>query len=119
MRQTHGKFFWLDADIGPDCDDAAALAIFLSPAAEGRAIPLGITHCTGDRFWLPTIDAIQRAFGVSLPLGTCSNAEFSKDVSVYTRTITERFAHSFPENQPQPDALYAMNSAPFPMGALR
>ena len=33
--------------------------------------------------------------------------------------IAERFAHSFPENQPQPDALYAMNSAPFPMGALR
>lgn len=119
MRQTHGKFFWLDADIGPDCDDAAALAIFLSPAAEGRATPLGITHCTGDRFWLPTIDAIQRAFGVSLPLGTCSNAEFLKDASVYTRAIAERFAHSFPENLPQPDALYTMNSAPFPMGALR
>lgn len=104
------KFFWLDTDIGPDCDDAAALAIFLSLAAEGRAIPLGITHCTGDRFGLPTIDAIQRAFGVSLPLGTCSNAEFLKDASVYTRAIAERFAHNFPENQPQPDALCAMRN---------
>lgn len=104
------KFFWLDTDIGPDCDDAAALAIFLFLAAEGRAIPLGITHCTGDRFGLPTIDAIQRAFGVSLPLGTCSNAEFLKDASVYTRAIANRFAHCFPENRPQPDALCTMRS---------
>ena len=104
------KFFWLDTDVGPDCDNAAALAIFLSLAAEGRAIPLGITHCTGDRFGLPMIDAIQRAFGVSLPLGTCSNAEFLKDASVYTRAIAERFTHNFPENQPQPDALCAMRN---------
>ena len=103
------KFFWLDTDIGPDCDDAAALAIFLFLAAEGRSTPLGITHCTGDRFGLPTIDAIQRAFGVSLPLGTCSNAEFLKDASVYTRAIAEHFAHGFPENQP--DALCAMRKA--------
>ena len=61
---------FLDTDIGPDCDDTAALAILLQLCREGHARLLGITHCTGSPYGLGTIDAVCRLFGVQVPMGT-------------------------------------------------
>ena len=48
----------LDTDIGPDCDDAAALAMLNLYADQGLCRILGITHCTSNPYGAGTIDAI-------------------------------------------------------------
>ena len=40
----------LDTDIGPDCDDAAALAMLNLYADQGLCRILGITHCTSNPY---------------------------------------------------------------------
>lgn len=98
---------FLDTDIGPDCDDTAALAILLQRCREGRAALIGVTHCTGSRYGLACIDSICRAFGVRVPLGTCADQSFLSDgVALrYTKPVSETFPHGFPPDAPQPDAL--------------
>lgn len=101
---------FLDTDIGPDCDDTAALAILLQLCREQRAELLGVTHCTGSRYGLAAIDSICRLFGVQVPMGTCADRGFL-DVETtycYTPTLAEQFEHGFPPDAPQPDALDAM-----------
>lgn len=100
---------FLDTDIGPDCDDAAALAILLQLCREGYANIVGITHCTGSPYGLGTIDAICREFDVQVPLGTCNNPDFLSDGSAlsYTPTVCARFANGYPPDKSQPDAVDA------------
>lgn len=100
---------FLDTDIGPDCDDTAALAILLQLCREGHARLLGVTHCTGSPYGLGTIDAICRLFGVQVPMGTCNDPGFLSDgpALCYTPAVCERFAHAFPPGGTQPDAVDA------------
>lgn len=101
---------FLDTDIGPDCDDTAALSILLERCRQGRAKLLGVTHCTGSPYGLAAIDSICRLFGVSVPLGTCADKNFLSDEKMtrYTRAIAEQFDHGFPPDAPQPDAVDAL-----------
>lgn len=101
---------FLDTDIGPDCDDTAALAILLQRCREGKAKLIGATHCTGSPYGLAAIDAICRLFGVSVPLGTCADKDFLSDGPslCYTPAIAGQFGHGFEPAQPQPDAVNAV-----------
>lgn len=101
---------FLDTDIGPDCDDAAALAILLQLCRENRAELMGATHCTGSRYGLAAIDAVCRLFGMQVPLGTCADHGFLDVESTYcyTPTLAETFEHGYPPDAPQPDAMDAM-----------
>lgn len=101
---------FLDTDIGPDCDDTAALAILLRLCQEGRSRLLGVTHCTGSPYGLATIDAICRYFGVSVPLGTCPDRGFlsSEEATRYTRPISQTFEHGFAPDALQPDATQTL-----------
>ena len=107
------KNIFLDTDIGPDCDDAAALAILLQLCREGEGRLLGVTHCTGSLYGLGTIDAICRLFGVRVPLGTCDRPDFLSDEKAltYTPSVCAGFPNSFPPKPPQPDALEAFCAA--------
>ena len=100
---------FLDTDIGPDCDDTAALAILLQLCWEGHARLLGVTHCTGSPYGLGTIDAICRLFGVRVPLGTCNTPDFLADgpALCYTPSICGKFPNGFPPGDAQPDAADA------------
>lgn len=104
---------FLDTDIGPDCDDTAALAILLQLCREGHARLLGVTHCTGSPYGLGTIDAICRLFGVRVPMGTCKDPSFLADgpALCYTPSVCEKFAHGFPPGAAQPDAVDAFLEA--------
>ena len=101
---------FLDTDIGPDCDDTAALAILLQLCREGKAQLLGVTHCTGSPYGLAAIDSICRLFGVQVPVGTCPDRGFLSDAIhvCYTRLIAERFEHGYPPESAQPDAVDAL-----------
>lgn len=103
------KPVFLDTDIGPDCDDTAALAILLQLCREEKARLLGVTHCTGSPYGLGTIDAICRLFGVQVPLGTCNDPQFLSAGAAlcYTPSVCEKFTHGYPPDAPQPDAVDA------------
>ena len=104
---------FLDTDIGPDCDDAAALAILLQLCREGEGRLLGVTHCTGSPYGLGTIDAVCRLFGVKVPLGTCNQPGFLSDerALVYTPSVCEKFPNSYPPDAAMPDAADAFIQA--------
>lgn len=110
---------FLNTDIGPDCDDTAALAILLQLCREGRASLLGVTHCTGSPYGLAAIDAICRPFGASPTLGTCADKAFlaSGSALCYTPAIAAAFPHGYPPGAPQPDALNALMQALSPVPA--
>ncbi|MDI9521322.1 MAG: nucleoside hydrolase [Bacillota bacterium] len=111
MNQLINVF--LDTDIGPDCDDTAALAILLQLCKEGHARLLGITHCTGSPYGLGTIDAICRMYGIQVPMGTCDDPGFLSTGTAlcYTPSVCEKFANSYPPNEPHPDAVDALVQA--------
>lgn len=103
----------LDTDIGPDCDDAGALAILNQFCADGACEILAITHCTGSPYGLPTISAINRCFGLRAPLGTCTDRDFlsSGEALRYTQEIAKSFPHDYPEGVPQPAAVPVFREA--------
>ncbi|NLG24545.1 MAG: hypothetical protein GX558_04265 [Clostridiales bacterium] len=66
----------LDTDIGPDCDDAAALAIAHVYAAAGRAELAAVMHCTSSPWGVGAIRAINRWYGRDTPVGTLADPGF-------------------------------------------
>ena len=61
----------LDTDIGPDCDDAGAMAVLHVLANNNEAEILGIMCCTSSQWGAPCIDAINTYYGRGyLPVGT-------------------------------------------------
>ena len=109
MTETPTAVF-LDTDIGPDCDDTAALAILLSLCRRRGLGVAGITHCTGSPYGLAAIDAICRRFDLHPPVGTCAVRGFLSSGAAlrYTPAIAERCPHGFPPVWPQPDAADAL-----------
>jgi inosine-uridine nucleoside N-ribohydrolase len=60
----------LDTDIGPDFDDAGALAVLHSMADSGRVEILGIMACNKDSLVVPTINLLNTYFGrPAIPVG--------------------------------------------------
>ena len=53
----------LDTDIGPDCDDAAALALTTIYTRKSGARLLGVTHCTSCPWGVGAIRAILKWYG--------------------------------------------------------
>ena len=52
----------LDTDMGPDCDDAGALAVLHALADRGKASILGVMYCTSIPTGPACIDAINRFY---------------------------------------------------------
>lgn len=104
---------FLDTDIGPDCDDASALAVLLDLCKKGYANIIGITHCTGSSYGLATIDAITRLFNTDVPVGTCANKSFLCDGASlsYTPSVQKRFFNRYAPDSYQPDASDALIAA--------
>jgi len=97
----------LDTDMGPDCDDAGALAILHGLADRGEARILGITHCTSNMYGPGCIDAINRYCGRSdIPVGTLKKSGFliGKDCEKYNRYITENYSNVY-KDSPAQDAV--------------
>jgi inosine-uridine nucleoside N-ribohydrolase len=96
----------LDTDIGPDCDDAGALAVLHALAVRGEAEILAVTHCTSNPFGAGCIDAINRFCGRgNIPVGTLSRPAFLDEGQYqrYNKYITLHYDNAFRDRQP-PDA---------------
>lgn len=97
----------VDTDIGPDCDDAGALAILHCLAERGAARILGIMHCTSSIYGAGCIDAINRYFGrTDIPVGTLKKEGFlsGKGYETYNRYITENYHNEY-KDCPAQDAV--------------
>ncbi|MDF2958478.1 MAG: nucleoside hydrolase [Paenibacillus sp.] len=98
----------LDTDIGPDCDDAAALAVLHALAGRGEADILGITHCTSSPWGAGCIDAINRYYGRSdIRIGTLKEPGFldGEPYRKYNRFICESYPNPYSRGKQPEDAV--------------
>ena len=88
------KKIFIDTDIGPDCDDAGALAVANRLHNEKKIELLGVTHCTSDIGGAYTVCAINQWFGnFGIPVGQTAEKGFldSEDCKSYTKPISAEF----------------------------
>ena len=90
----------LDTDIGPDCDDAGAIAILNKLCDFGEAKILAIGNCTVHPEGACCIDAINWYYGRhQIPVGTLRSSEGpgkdDENYLKYNKYISENYEHSF------------------------
>lgn len=101
-----GKTLLIDTDIGPDCDDAGALAVAACLAKRYR-VPVGaVVSCTSSPYGAPCAEAICRFCG--LEVGVFAE---NKQPGLLTRAHNMRYnreiAGRFGEKKTYPDAVTA------------
>ena len=82
----------LDTDIGPDCDDAGAMAIMFEMLEKYGIRLLGILNCTSNIYGNATIRAISEYYGYDeIPVGSHKGAAVLPDNSKYSKEITKKY----------------------------
>lgn len=84
--------YLLDTDIGPDCDDAAALALAVCCARRRGEKLLAVTHCTSSPWGAGAIRAILEWYGAQdVPVGTLKEPGFltGPEYERYNRALAE------------------------------
>lgn len=83
----------LDTDIGPDCDDAGALALLCSYAREYGFPILGVGHCTSNPYGAGCVDGIAAYCGYpQLNIGTWPGKGFLEEHIDYNKEVAIRFS---------------------------
>ena len=98
------KNILLDTDIGPDCDDVAAVALLNLYADAGLCNILGIGHCTSNPYGAGAVDAICRYYGrPDVQIGTFSGKGFLTDEKcmIYNRKLTMTLPNRYRETHPE------------------
>lgn len=98
------KNILIDTDIGPDCDDVAALAMLNIYANRGLCRILGIGHCTSNVYGAGAIDAICQFYGHSdIEIGTYKESGFLCDnkCTIYNKVLAEEFPNRYQSSQPE------------------
>lgn len=99
----------LDTDIGPDCDDAGAVAVLHALASLGEVEILGMMHCTSSKWGAGCLDALNTYYGrPDIPIGTLKTSGFLDDDSVhakYNKGVAEHYPNRFREGAEPPDAV--------------
>ncbi|WP_020618722.1 nucleoside hydrolase [Paenibacillus daejeonensis] len=98
----------LDTDIGPDCDDAGAVAVLHALSRLGEAHIVGMMHCTSSRWGAGCLDALNTYYGRSdIPVGTLKDQGFLDEerYASYNRRIAVQFPNRYRGEHLAPDAL--------------
>jgi len=109
----------LDTDIGPDCDDAGAVAVLNALADRGEAEILAMACCVSSPWGAPCLDAINTYYGrPDVPIGTYKKPGFLLDSS-YSEAIAREFPNRLQRGENAPDAreLYRKTLARQPDGS--
>ncbi len=100
----HRKNIILDTDIGPDCDDVAALAVLNLLADRGLCRILGVSHCTSNPYGAGMIDVINRYYGrPDIAISTYGGKGFLTDETCmrYNRYIATHYPNRYQACQPE------------------
>ena len=82
----------LDTDMGPDCDDAGALALLLASIKRDGGNLLGVVNCTSNRDSDYVIKAILDYYGFDdVPVARTGREGFLENDSVYTAAVREKY----------------------------
>jgi inosine-uridine nucleoside N-ribohydrolase len=84
----------LDTDIGPDCDDAGAIAILHALADRGEATILGMMCCISSPWGARCIHAINSYYGrPGIPIGTLEQSGFldGEKSHLFNRQVAQDF----------------------------
>lgn len=93
----------LDTDIGPDCDDAGAVAILNALADLGEAKLLAMGCCTSSEWGAPCIAAINTYYGrPDIPVGTYKGEGFLTE-SPYNGPVAREFPTPVKSGHDAPD----------------
>lgn len=97
----------LDTDIGPDYDDAGAMAFLHAMADSGKVEILGTIACNKDSLVVPTIEVINTYFGrPALPTGAPKSAGVSIGADQHwPDSLVSRFPHQSRSTRLAPDAV--------------
>ena len=102
-RDVPGVMF--DTDIGPDVDDAGAVAVLHGLADKGEIRLIGMACCTSNEYGAPCLDALNTYFRrPDLAVGTTRRQGFLAE-SKYARGVSERFPHDLRSGRNAPSAL--------------
>ncbi len=97
MQQEHRTKLIFDTDIGGDCDDAGALALIHRLCDCGEAELLAVTHCCNGAYYAGCIDAINRFFGRTVPVGIqLSREPVANPAGVYAAHLCEHYPNRYP-----------------------
>ncbi|WP_214627923.1 nucleoside hydrolase [Paenibacillus agaridevorans] len=97
----------LDTDIGPDCDDAGAVAVLHALQSEGQLRTVGMMHNTSSPWGAGCLDAINVYYGRGdIPVGTLEAPGFlvGEPYEKYNRLIATSCHNRYPEGRSVPDA---------------
>jgi len=97
----------LDTDIGPDGDDAGAVAVLHALADRHEARLLAMGRCTSSDWGAPCLDALNTCYGrPDIPVGTFKGAGFLADPrehEKYNREVAARSPHALETGRNAPD----------------
>lgn len=83
----------LDTDMGPDCDDAGALAVLIKLMADEELKPLGVVNCTSNPQSNGVIRSILAFTGNGdIPVAQTERADFLADNSSYAALVSNKYA---------------------------
>jgi inosine-uridine nucleoside N-ribohydrolase len=97
----------LDTDMGPDVDDAGALAVLHAFADEGEARLLGVMSSNPNQWAAPTIDVINTYFGRGdLPIGAPrTGGVIIANTYEWNEQLVPRYPHNLDSTQNATDAV--------------
>lgn len=81
-----------DTDIGPDCDDAGALAVLFEMAKKYEVKILGVANCTSNPYGNGAVRAIADYYGYDdIKIGQHKGYEILRDSEKYNRSVTKKY----------------------------
>jgi len=82
----------IDTDLGPDCDDAGALAVAHALEQRGEAKVLAVGYATSNPYGAPACDAINTYYGRGdCPVGTLKEGGFLEDSIKFNKYVAEHW----------------------------
>jgi len=112
MECTKPAKIIFDTDIGGDCDDAGALGMLHRLCDKGEAELLAVTACYASPYVAGCIDAINRYYGRTVPVGINYESQVSEQ-GVYSCALCTEFDNAYPP------ASYEAKSIPDTLAVLR
>ncbi len=86
------RYVIFDTDIGPDCDDAGALAVLFELAKKYEVKILGVANCTSNPYGNGAVRAIAEYYGYEdIKIGQHKGHEILKDNDKYNKPVTKKY----------------------------